>query len=95
MNVRVRNPNIRLRFKRVLQTFPHTSIYLQGERKTLQVMFESVGGGTCLLFNYGDSVPLVPHAYGDDISCTTHFPHAIYHLAPELDVTVNLTHVYM
>ncbi|MPC47655.1 hypothetical protein E2C01_041409 [Portunus trituberculatus] len=67
----------------------------KGEAKTLEVTFESVGGGTCLLINYGDSIPLVPHAFGDDLTCTTEYPHAIYSATPELDVALNFTHVYM
>uniref|UniRef100_A0A0P4W127 PKD/REJ-like domain-containing protein n=2 Tax=Scylla olivacea TaxID=85551 RepID=A0A0P4W127_SCYOL len=67
----------------------------KGEGKTLQVTFESVGGGTCLLVNYGDSMPLVPHAFGDDFTCSTEYPHATYSAAPELDVALNFTHVYM
>lgn len=67
----------------------------KGESKTIQVSFESIGGGTCLLFDYGDSLPLVPHSYGEKDTCDTEFQHAIYHADPELDMALNFTHVYM
>ncbi|XP_069977559.1 polycystin family receptor for egg jelly [Penaeus vannamei] len=64
----------------------------KNETKTFEVSFESLGGGTCLVIDFGDSSPLV--AYGEEITCKTNFSHAFYYPEPTLDIINNYTHVY-
>lgn len=65
----------------------------QDEPKFFEITYESIGGGTCMIIDWGDGTQL--QAFGEEISCATNFSHAAYNILPELDVSMNFTHTYV
>ncbi|ROT64094.1 hypothetical protein C7M84_017985 [Penaeus vannamei] len=63
----------------------------KNETKTLLVTFESIGGSTCLIINWGD---LSLTSYGDFYTCTTENMEIPYEPGIPLDISMNVTHVY-
>nr|XP_045602514.1 uncharacterized protein LOC123760774 [Procambarus clarkii] len=72
----------------------YSDVKPKNEEKTFEVSFESVGAGTCLVVDWGDTDLKVVHSYGESYTCQTGYGSAVYHDAPVLDVSFNLTHTY-
>ncbi|KAK7075310.1 hypothetical protein SK128_002074 [Halocaridina rubra] len=79
---------------RIIQINDFSVITEKNESKTFEISYESLGGGTCLVVDWGDSQPLALDAYGEESTCMTNFSHATYHSEPLLEIANNFTHSY-
>lgn len=84
-------PKLYFRSPQRNQNTPNFPSLPQNETKTLLVTFESIGGSTCLIINWGD---LSLTSYGDFYTCTTENMEIPYEPGTPLDISMNVTHVY-
>ncbi|XP_042888379.1 uncharacterized protein LOC122263814 [Penaeus japonicus] len=63
----------------------------KNETKTFLVTFESIGGSTCLIIDWGD---MTFSSYGDMFTCTAENTDIPFEWEIYLDVNMNVTHVY-
>ncbi|XP_064105654.1 uncharacterized protein LOC135215142 [Macrobrachium nipponense] len=64
------------------------------ELKTFGISFETLGGGACLVVDWGDSNPLLLDSFGDEYNCKLNFSYATYYPGVTLQLENTFTHTY-
>ncbi|XP_068233382.1 polycystin-1-like [Palaemon carinicauda] len=65
------------------------------EEKEFKISFETLGGGTCLVVDWGDTDPLLLDSFGDEYNCMMNFSFATFHPDVLLSLENTFMHTYL